>query len=100
MGKTYKETGDTAKALVAFQNAINCVPMRLYPRYQKALLLMEAGRESEACRVANEILLTKEKTPTTAGREIKEEMRKLIEKKIKFDLKHLCAKFNQLLTIY
>ncbi len=83
LGKAYKESGDTVKALLAYQNAIDCVPTRLYPRYQKALLLMEAGRESEACRVANEILLTKEKTPTTAGREIKEEMRKLIEKKDK-----------------
>lgn len=83
MGKTYKETGDTAKALVAYQNAINCVPMHLYSRYQKVLLLMEFGHQDEARRGAYEILLIKEKASTTASKEIKEEMRKLIEKKDK-----------------
>lgn len=82
MGKTYKETGNTAKALVAFQNAINCVPMRLYPRYQKVLLLMEFGHQDAARRGAYEIHLIKEKASTTASKEIKNEMRKMIKHKI------------------
>lgn len=87
LGDAYKESGDTAKALAAYQDAINCIPSRLYPRYQKARLLMEAGYKDEAYRLADEILLAKEKTPTTAGKEIKEEMRKMIGIKKNVDLK-------------
>ena len=57
--------------------------MHLYSRYQKVLLLMEFGHQDEARRGAYEILLIKEKASTTASKEIKEEMRKLIEKKDK-----------------
>ena len=79
LGDNYKIIGDTAKALEAYQDAIDCVPSRLYPRYQKVKLLLETDSLKDAYCLAQEILSMKEKIATTAGREIKEEMHKIIE---------------------
>ena len=64
----------------AYQKAINTIPSRLYPRSLIAHLLMDMGHETEACKLANEILQMKEKVPTTAGKEIKDEMRLIVNR--------------------
>ena len=78
MPNTFKY-GKYNEAESAYKNVIYQIPSKLYSKYRLVQLLLEQGRESEARQWANEILATKEKVPTTAAKEIKEEMRKLLQ---------------------
>ncbi len=80
MGDNYKKTGDTMAAKEAYQKAVNTIPSRLYPRSLIVHLLMDMGHETEACKLANEILQMEEKVSTTASKEIKDEMRLIVNR--------------------
>jgi len=80
MGENYKKTGNLMAAREAYQKAINTIPSRLYPRSLIVHLLMDMGHKTEAYKLANEILQMKEKVPTTAGKEIKGEMRLIVNR--------------------
>ena len=86
LGDGYKAAGDTVKALAAYQRAIDGIPSLLYPQYKKAKLYFEMGDRDNACRLAHKIISAKEKVSTTAAKEIKEEMRNMLNKE-KIDLK-------------
>ena len=79
LGNNYRKQGKYNEAESAYKNVIYQIPSKLYSKYRLVQLLLEQGRESEARQWANEILATKEKVPTTAAKEIKEEMRKLLQ---------------------
>ena len=82
LGNNYKKTGVFEEAKKAYLNAIYSIPSKLYPKYLLVQLLMEASHQAEAYVWANEILLTKEKVPTTAAKEIKDEMSHLINNEL------------------
>lgn len=79
LGNNYKKIGETDAAKMAYLNAAYSVPSRLYPKYLLVQLLMESSNKAEAYRWAKDILATKEKVPTTAAKDIKDEMSHLIE---------------------
>ena len=81
LGNTYKELRQFDKAKENYLVAINMIPSRLYPKYLLAKLLIESHEYEEAEKWANEILNTKEKTPTTAAKEIKEEMETFLKER-------------------
>ena len=74
LATNYKELGQPAKAKENYLVAINMIPSKLYPKYLLTKLLIDSQEYEEAEKWANEILNTKEKTPTTAAKEIKQEM--------------------------
>jgi len=80
MGENYKKTGNLMAAREAYQKAVNTIPSRLYPRSLIVHLLMDMRHKTEACKLASEILQMKEKVPTTAGKEIKGEMRLIVNR--------------------
>lgn len=82
LGNNYRKQGKYNEAESAYKNVIYQIPSKLFSKYRLVQLLLEQGRESEARQWANEILATKEKVPTTAAKEIKEEMRKLLQNEL------------------
>ena len=79
LGNAYRENGDTAKAIDAYTTAVYIQPSKLYPKYLLAKLYEAAGDYGSAGEWASKILATDEKVPTTAAKEIKEEMRLLLK---------------------
>lgn len=78
LGNAYREKGDMAKAAEAYKTAAYMQPSKLYPKYLLAKLYEAADDYGNAGKWAAEILATEEKAPTTAAKEIKEEMRTLL----------------------
>jgi tetratricopeptide (TPR) repeat protein len=79
LGNNCKETGKNEEAKQAYLTAINMIPSKLYPKYLMVKLLISLSEYEEAERWAREIIATKEKTPTTAAKEIKNEMEQFIK---------------------
>jgi tetratricopeptide (TPR) repeat protein len=79
LGNNYKEVGKNEEAKQAYLTAINMIPSKLYPKYLMAKLLISLSEYEEAEGWAREIVATKEKTPTTAAKEIKNEMEQFIK---------------------
>ena len=79
LGNAYRENRDTAKAIDAYTTAVYIQPSKLYPKYLLAKLYEAAGDYGSAGEWASKILATDEKVPTTAAKEIKEEMRLLLK---------------------
>ena len=80
LGNLYKQERHFVKSRVAYQAAINTIPSRIYPKYLLVKLLDNFGYQAESCILAKRLLSTKEKVPTVAGKEIKDEMRLIIQK--------------------
>jgi large-conductance mechanosensitive channel len=78
LGNNYKETGKTEEAKQAYLTVINMTPSKLYPKYLLVKLLISMSEYREAEKRAKEILSAKEKVPTTAAKEIKNEMEQFI----------------------
>ncbi|MDR0682421.1 MAG: hypothetical protein LBG15_11335 [Dysgonamonadaceae bacterium] len=78
LGNVYKELGAIEKARQTYLTVINMIPSKLYPKYLLAKMLIEKEEYGEATKWAEEILQTKEKTPTTAATEIKKEMQEFL----------------------
>jgi tetratricopeptide (TPR) repeat protein len=80
MGDSYKDLGQIEKAESAYSKAFIMIPSRFYPKYLLAKLYEETDQYEKARIIANEILSKKEKIPSTAIEEIKEEMAEILEK--------------------
>jgi tetratricopeptide (TPR) repeat protein len=78
LGNNYKETGKTEEAKQSYLTAINMIPSKLYSKYLMVKLLISTSEYEEAEKQAKEILSAKEKVPTTAAKEIKNEMEQFI----------------------
>ena len=78
LGKALQELKRYPEAEHAYQIAMGITPARLYSKYLLAKLYLEMHQTNKALEMANSIIIQKEKTPTTAGSEIKTEMKVLI----------------------
>jgi O-antigen ligase len=78
MGKNYQGQKQYAEAEQCFLKASHIVPSRIYPHYLMALMYKEAGDTGKAKAVAQSVLSKEPKVPSTAVREMKSKMRKLI----------------------
>jgi tetratricopeptide (TPR) repeat protein len=79
LGNGYKEIGKTEAAKQSYLTVINMIPSKLYPKYLMVKLLISMSEYTEAEKWAREILYAKEKVPTTAAKEIKNEMKQFID---------------------
>jgi tetratricopeptide (TPR) repeat protein len=79
LGNNCRKLGRQEEAKQAYMTAVYMTPSKLYPKYLLAKLYMELSEYEEAEKWAQEILRSKEKVPTTAAREIKEEMELYIQ---------------------
>ncbi|MCF6297030.1 MAG: O-antigen ligase family protein [Flavobacteriaceae bacterium] len=80
LGNSFKALNRYDKAEKAYQTAANIIPSRIYPKYLLANLYVKMQQPDKALNMAKTILNSKEKVPTTAGDEIKIEMKLLIKK--------------------
>ena len=79
MGKNFHSLKQYDKAEQCFIKSSNIVPSRLYPYYLMALMYVDAG-ETEKAKEMAQIVLTKEpKVQSTAVKEMRHEMKKLLE---------------------
>jgi tetratricopeptide (TPR) repeat protein len=79
MGKNYQAMKRFEEAEQSFTKSTHIVPNRIYPYYLMALMYIDAGDMEKAKTVA-QIVLTKEpKVMSTAVREMREEMRKVLD---------------------
>jgi len=74
LGQTYENLKEFEKAKLHYRHASNIMPHRLYPLYRLVRLKEKAGEQENAVQLASQIIRMEEKVPTTAAREIKEEM--------------------------
>jgi O-antigen polymerase len=80
LGDAYKETKQYKEAEKAYQDAHNMSPSKFYPMYLLVKLYDESNNEKKAVEIANNILNKKIKIPSTAIKEIREEMKKILIK--------------------
>jgi len=80
LGNSFKALKRYNKAEKAYQIAANIIPSKLYPKYLLANLYIKMRQTNKAILMAKTVLNSKEKVPTTAGSEIKTEMKSLIQK--------------------
>jgi tetratricopeptide (TPR) repeat protein len=80
LGNSYKELGKTEDAEHAYMKAWYMIPGRFYPKYLLAKLYDETGQAEKAIAVAQELLEKEIKVESTAIKEIKAEMRKILQK--------------------
>ncbi len=80
LGDTHKNLKQYDKAEAAYLRASQMVPARFYPLYLLAKLFEENEEKEKALVIANTILNKKIKIPSTAIKEIQQEMKDLIQK--------------------
>ena len=79
MGKNYQAMKQYHEAERCFVKSSNIVPSRIYPYYLMTLMYVDAG-ETEKAKEMAQIVLTKEpKVQSTAIKEMRNEMKKLLE---------------------
>lgn len=79
LGNSLKELKRYDEAITAYRTASGITPAKLYPKYLMVKLYAETKQNDKAVEMAKEILQMKEKMNTTAGSEIKNEMKRIIE---------------------
>jgi len=80
LGNNYKALGKNIQAEKAYLLAYNMTPIRFFPLYLLAKLYDETGQKAKAVLIAKKVMEKGIKIESTAIEEIKEEMRKIIEK--------------------
>jgi len=80
LGDSYKAVKQYKKAETAYQHAANMIPTRFYPNYLLAKLYEEIGQDDKAVLKAKELLNKDIKIQSTAIKEIKTKMKKLLNK--------------------
>ena len=78
-GKNFQAQKRYAEAEACFLKATHIVPGRIYPWYLLAKLYEEMGLHDKACETALLVLTKEPKVQSTAVREMREEMRKIIQ---------------------
>ncbi|MBI9069239.1 MAG: O-antigen ligase family protein [Salinivirgaceae bacterium] len=89
LGNSLKELERYTEAEQAYKKASGITPSKLYPKYLLAQLYIKMQNTEKAIEMASSIVKAKEKVPTTAGMQIKEEMQKLIDQYNNLDVKPL-----------
>lgn len=80
LGDTYKNIKQYKEAETAYKHAANMIPSRFYPFYLIAKLYDESGQKEKAVVMAKNILEKEIKIPSTAIKEIQQEMKNIITK--------------------
>lgn len=80
LGDAYKNIKQYKEAKIAYKHAANMIPSRFYPLYLLAKLYDESGQKEKALAVAKNILEKEIKVPSTAIKEIQQEMKHIITK--------------------
>ncbi|WP_026712495.1 O-antigen ligase family protein [Flavobacterium daejeonense] len=80
LGDSYKAIKQYEKAEVTYQQAINMTPGKFYANYLLAKLYDVSGQEGKAVTMAKKLLNKEIKIPSTAIKEIHEEMKKILIK--------------------
>jgi tetratricopeptide (TPR) repeat protein len=83
LGNNCQKVKQWKEAEEAYKTVAYMTPNKLYPKYLLAKLYMELSEYEKAEKWAQDILRSEEKVPTTAAKEIKEEMEILIQSIIK-----------------
>jgi O-antigen polymerase len=78
LGDSYRALGQYTQAEAAYIHAANMNPSRFYPKYLLANLYQETGQTGKAQNIAETIVNSPVKIPSTAINEIKEAMNKLL----------------------
>jgi O-antigen polymerase len=80
MGECYEGLGNYNAAIWHYDQASFIIPHKFYPRYLLARLYDKIGEKQKCVMIAQELLIKKTKIESIAITEIKEEMRKIIER--------------------
>lgn len=80
LGDSYKATKQYDKAEVSYQQAINMTPAKFYANYLLAKLYDDSGQVDKAVVIAKQIMTKDIKIPSTAVKEIRAEMKKILIK--------------------
>jgi O-antigen polymerase len=78
LGDAYMALKNYDEAEKAYKNAADMIPVRFYPLYLLAKLYEESGQDEKAITMATLILEKDVKIPSTAIREMRAEMKKMI----------------------
>lgn len=82
LGNSNKEMEEIEKAINEYEIASNIIPHKFYPKYLLVKLYKENGEDEKAKALAKEIINMSEKISTTAAKQIKKEMKKLIKENL------------------
>lgn len=78
LGRSLQQLNRYREAEKAYKMATGITPAKLYPKYLLVKLYFEMQQTGKALAMAESIITAKEKVPTTAGAEIKSEIRELV----------------------
>jgi len=79
LGNSLKELKRYTEAEQPYKTAVGIIPSGLYPKYLLVKLYVEMHEIKKAIKIAKLIIIAKEKVQTTAGTQIKKEMKDLID---------------------
>jgi O-antigen polymerase len=79
LGDSYKALGNIDAAEAAYLHAAAMIPVRFYPSYLLVKLYQQAGQNEKACREAKELMEKEVKIPSTAIKEMKQEIQEIID---------------------
>lgn len=80
LGDSYKALHQYDKAEVAYKRAINMIPSKFYAQYLLTRLYDDSGQVDKALRMARKLLIKEVKIPSTAIKEMQEEMKNILIK--------------------
>ncbi len=80
LAEAYEHIGSNDKALANYEFSWNIMPHKIYPLYRMAKVHQKLGNEDALIVLAKQIIAMEQKVPTTAGRQIKNEMNEIIER--------------------
>jgi tetratricopeptide (TPR) repeat protein len=80
LGDNYKKLKKSIEAEKSYLRAWHMNPSRFYPKYLLAILYDETGQTEKTVEIANELLSKEVKINSTAIKEIKQEMTKILNK--------------------
>ena len=79
IGKNYHAMKQYGEAERCFVKSSNIVPSRIYPYYLMTLMYMDAGETEKAKEMARIVLTKEPKVQSTAVREMRNEMKKILK---------------------
>ncbi|MFC5683654.1 O-antigen ligase family protein [Flavobacterium sp. MAHUQ-51] len=80
LGDCYKAAKQYDKAEASYQQAVNMIPSKFYANYLLAKLYDDSGQEYKAVAMAKKLMNKEIKVPSTAIKEIRGEMKKILIK--------------------
>ena len=79
LANCYKELEEFDDAENNYLIAVNIIPHKLYPKYLLTILYIKNNKKADAIAIAGEIMQIKEKIPSSATKQIKEEIKSILK---------------------